>query len=152
MRRPVAWIAPVLLSLALAGCATWAVDMAPDRPDRPWTPATTPDGEIVAGERAAFGQPQRTSHVLPSNEVTAAVPAPESDLERHGVYTLPQLIDIAETSSPATRNAWNDARNAALAAGIAESTFLPLVSAGIGRAGRRVIMRILPLALPWPTT
>jgi outer membrane protein len=121
----------VLLSLALAGCATWAVDMAPDRPDRPWTPATTPDGEIVAGERAAFGQPQKTGHVLPSNEVMAGVPAPESDLERHGVYTLPQLIDIAETSSPATRNAWNDARNAALAAGIAESTFLPLVSAGI---------------------
>ena len=30
-----------------------------------------------------------------------------------------------------TRNAWNDARNAALAAGIAESAFLPLVSAGI---------------------
>jgi outer membrane protein len=30
-----------------------------------------------------------------------------------------------------TRNAWNDARNAALAAGIAESTFLPFVAAGI---------------------
>jgi outer membrane protein len=131
MGRPVALIAPVLFSLALAGCAMWAVDMAPDRPDRPWTPATTPAGEIVAGERAAPGQPQRTTYVLPSNEAMAGVPARQSNLERHGVYTLPQLINIAETSSSATRNAWNDARDAALAAGIAESTFLPLVSAGI---------------------
>jgi outer membrane protein TolC len=41
------------------------------------------------------------------------------------------LIDIAQSTNPVTRNAWNDARNAALAAGIAESAFLPFVSAGI---------------------
>ena len=41
------------------------------------------------------------------------------------------MIDIAQSTNPVTRNAWNDARNAALAAGIAESTFLPFVSAGI---------------------
>jgi outer membrane protein len=131
MGRPVASIAPLLLSMQLAGCATWALNMAPDSPDRPWTPATTPDGEIVAGKRAAPGQAQRTTFVLPSNEAMAGVPAPQSGLERHGVYTLPQLVDIAESSNPSTRNAWNDARDAALAAGIAESTFLPLVSAGI---------------------
>ena len=131
MGRPVPLIALVLLSLQLAGCATWALNMAPDSPDRPWTPPTTPDGEIVAGEHAAPGQPQRTTFVLPSNKGLAGVPSPQSDLERHGVYTLPQLIDVAESSSPTTRNAWNDARDAALAAGIAESTFLPLISAGI---------------------
>jgi outer membrane protein len=130
MRQRIAFIA-FALSLPLAGCATWALNMAPNSPDRPWTPATTPDGEIIAGEPAAPGQPQRTKYVLPSNDAMAGVPAPQSDLERHGVYTLPQLIDIAESSNPATRNAWNDARDAALMAGIAESTFLPLVSAGI---------------------
>ena len=41
------------------------------------------------------------------------------------------MIDIAQSTNPVTRNAWNDARNAALAAGIAESAFLPFVSAGI---------------------
>ena len=125
------FIAFALLSLPLAGCATGALNMAPDSPDRPWTPATSPGGEIVAGERTAPWQPQRTTYVLPSNEVMARVPAPELDLQRRGVYTLPQLIDIAESSNPATRNAWNDARDAALGAGIVESTFLPLVSAGI---------------------
>ena len=57
MRRPVALIALVLLSLPLAGCATSALDMAPDRPDAPWAAATGPDGEIVAGERVSPGQP-----------------------------------------------------------------------------------------------
>jgi outer membrane protein TolC len=61
----------------------------------------------------------------------AEIPPPASDLERHRPYTLPELIDIAQSNNPVTRNAWNDARTAALAAGIAESSFLPFVSAGI---------------------
>jgi outer membrane protein len=131
MGRPVALIAPVLLSLQLAGCATWDITAAPDRPDAPWTPPTNPDGEIVAGEHAPPEQPPKRDYVLPSNSNLAGVPPPASDLERRRPYTLPELIDIAQSTNPATRNAWNDARDAALAAGIAESTFLPLVSAGI---------------------
>jgi outer membrane protein len=131
MGRSVALIAPVLLALQLAGCATSALRFAPDRPDAPWTPATNPDGDIVAGERAPPEQPPNRNYVLPSNSNLASVPPPESELERHRPYTLAELIDIAESSNPVTRNAWNDARNAALAAGIVESTFLPLVSAGI---------------------
>jgi outer membrane protein len=130
MGGPVALIATVLLSLQLAGCATSALRLAPDRPDAPWTPATNPDGEIV-DERAPPEQPTNRKYVLPSNSHLAGVPPPASELERHRPYTLPELIDIAESSNPVTRNAWNDARNAALAAGIAESTFLPMVSAGI---------------------
>jgi outer membrane protein len=131
MSRPVALVVFMSLSLALAGCATWAVDMAPDSPDRPWTPATASDGEIVAGAHAPPGQPPNETHILPTNQALANIPPPQSDLERRRPYSLPELIDIAESNNPLTRNAWNDARNAALAAGIAESTFLPLVSAGI---------------------
>ena len=104
--------------------------MAPDRPDAPWVAATGPDGEIAAGERGPPDQPNN-SYVLPSNRNLAAILSPATDLERRRPYTLPELIDIAQTNNPVTRNAWNDARNAALAAGIAESTFLPFVSAGI---------------------
>jgi outer membrane protein len=131
MGRPVALIAILLLSLQLAGCATSALRLAPDRPDAPWTAPTNPDGEIVAGERAPPEQPPNRNYVLPSNSNLAGVPPPASELERRRPYTLPELIDVAESSNPVTRNAWNDARNAALAAGVAESTFLPLVSAGI---------------------
>src|ERR1700691_1890298 len=131
MRRPVALIALMLVTLPLAGCATAALNMAPDRPDAPWNPATGPDGEIAAGERGPPDQPNNSSYVLPSNRNLAEIPPAAGDLERHRPYTLPELIDIAQSNNPVTRNAWSDARNAALAAGIAESSFLPFVSAGI---------------------
>src|SRR6478735_4429062 len=131
MRRPTALIALALVSVSLAGCAKWALNMAPDRPNAPWIPATGPDGKIAAGERGPSDQPNHGSYVLPANRTLAEIPPPAFDLERDGPYTLPELIDIAESTNPVTRNAWNDARNAALAAGIAKSTFLPVVSAGV---------------------
>ncbi len=131
MRRPRESIALVQLSLMRAGCSTSALDMAPDRPDAPWNPATGADGEIVAGERATPEQPNNGTYVLPSNRNLAEIPPPASDLERRHVYKLPELIDIAQSNNPTTRTAWDDARTAALAAGIAESAFLPFVSAGI---------------------
>jgi outer membrane protein len=130
MGRPVALLVLVLVSLPLAGCANWALYMAPDRPDAPWNPAISAEGEIAAGEKGPPDQ-SNSSYVLPSNRNLAAVPPPASDLERHRPYTLAELIDIAQSNNPVTRNAWNDARNAALAAGIAESAYLPFVSAGI---------------------
>jgi outer membrane protein len=128
MRGPVALIA--LLALPLAGCATFALDMAPERPDKPWAPATGPNGEIIPGERGVSG-PRDRSYTLPPNRSLGEVTPPASDLERRRAYELAELIDLAQRNNPATRNAWNDARNAALAAGIAESAFLPMVSAGI---------------------
>lgn len=88
MGRPVALIAPVILFLQLAGCATSALVLAPDRPDAPWTPATNPDGEILAGERAPTEQSPNNNYVLPSNSNLAAVPSPASNLERRRPYNL----------------------------------------------------------------
>ena len=131
MGRPCAIVAFPLLLLSLAGCARSAIVMAPDRPDRPWTPATTVDGEIVAGGQASPEQPKRAGYTLPSNRTLAGAPPPLSDTDRRHAYSLPELINIAQSNNPATRNAWDDARHAALAAGIVESTFLPRVSAAI---------------------
>ena len=161
MRRPAAVIALVLVSVSLVGCATSALKMAPDRPNAPWIPATGPGGEIAAGERGPADQPNQGSYVLPANRALAGIPPPALDLERGGPYTLPDLIDIAQSTNPVTRNAWNDARNAALAAGIAKSTFLPVISAGIVQgwqkthidfSGRDQIstLRITPPPLPVP--
>jgi outer membrane protein len=131
VHRPAAFAIFMMVLVPLAGCATSAILLAPDNSDRPWTPATGPNGEILAGEPPRPAQPEKTTYILPSNRDLAEVPPPRVDLERHPAYSLPELIDIAQSSNPATRNAWNDARNAALAAGIAESTFAPLVSAGL---------------------
>ena len=126
MRRRDGAIAAVMSSVWLAGCATSALEMAPDRPDRPWVPATTETGEIVAGARPA--PPTAEGFVLPANPALGKVPPPPSvDAARR--YSLSELIDLAASNNPATRIAWNDARRAALAAGVAESAFLPSITA-----------------------
>jgi outer membrane protein TolC len=128
MRRLKGIIVPVLSSSWLAACATSAVEMAPDRADRPWTPATTASGEIIAGEKAPPERPAGTSYLLPQNKDLGTVPPPLA-VDRNKAYSLAALIDIAESNNPLTRIAWNDARNVALLAGIAEATFLPKLTA-----------------------
>jgi outer membrane protein len=122
--KPVIVVA--ICSLALAGCAAWDVDLAPDRADKPWTPTTTTSGEIVPGAKPS--KEMKASYALPVNTDLTGSPAPLG-LDRRKAYSLPELIDIAQSSNPLTRTAWNDARNAALATGIAEASYLPRLRA-----------------------
>jgi outer membrane protein TolC len=46
-------------------------------------------------------------------------------------YSLPELIDVAQSNQPDTRIAWANARSAALAVGVAEGTFLPRLAATV---------------------
>jgi outer membrane protein len=116
----------VLLALGLAGCATSALDMAPQSPDRPFIPATSASGEIVAG--APGSQPG--GDTLPANPALGDLPATPG-IDPNKAYTLPDLIDIAERDNPTTRMAWDAARNAALVAGIAQASFLPILTASV---------------------
>jgi outer membrane protein len=118
------------MAVSLAGCATSALEMAPARPNRPWVPATTATGEIIPGMKPAPEPPTGATYVLPSNSALAGV-APAPPLEQDRTYSLPELIDIAQSNNPLTRTAWNLAREAALAAGIAESTYLPKLTASV---------------------
>ena len=123
---------PIVVSavLLLAGCATSSIDMAPERPDRPWTPTVDAAGEIVAGAKPAPPSADQDTYVLPGNTRAADLPvAPQIDHER--AYSLVELIDIAESSNPLTRIAWNNAREVALAAGIVRSTYLPKLTASV---------------------
>ncbi|WP_035879634.1 TolC family protein [Cupriavidus sp. BIS7] len=116
----------MLVSASLAGCATSALELAPEQPDRPWQPVTKASGEIVAGKPQPSTRPP--DYTLPANSALATI-APPAALDATHAYTLPELIDLAESANPLTRVAWNDARNAALAAGIAKSSYLPQISA-----------------------
>jgi outer membrane protein len=133
MRRLKRAVALAIASICLAGCAISALDMAPERPDQPWNPATTATGEIIPGAKAP---PDNSggSYVLPSNAEVAGVPPPPPGVDLNRAYTLPELIDIAEMNNPLMRTAWNDARKVALAAGIAESTYLPRITASAAGA------------------
>src|SRR5260370_42294841 len=75
MRRLKRAVALAVSSFCLAGCAIFAVDMAPDRPDQPWHPATTVTGEIIPGAKSL---PDSTGpgYVLPTHAEVAAGPPP----------------------------------------------------------------------------
>ncbi len=132
MRQPSGRILVTVLCALLTGCATSALEMAPDWPDRPWTPATNAGGEIIPEAKASPEEPSKANYVLPANSELAEFPAPLA-LDRGRIYSLAELIDIAQSNNPLTRTAWNNAREVALAAGIAKSTYLPrLTAAAIG--------------------
>ena len=121
-----------ILCSALTGCATSALDLAPERPDRPWVPATTTTGEIIPGkkESSQTGAPGRPDFTLPVNTALGNVPAP-AEIDPDHACSLAELIDIAQTNNSLTRTAWNNARQAALAAGIAKSAYLPKLTASV---------------------
>jgi Outer membrane protein len=129
MPKPRIRLLPTTLAVAVAGCATSAIEMAPERPDRPWTPSVRSDGEILP-EAAPVSAPSVDNYALPVNSRLAVQPTP-SALDSKHAYSLPELIDIAESNNQLTRTAWNNARRAALAAGIAESTYLPKLTANV---------------------
>jgi outer membrane protein len=143
MRRRNGAITAMLFPVWLAGCATSALDMAPERPDRPWEPPTTASGEIIAGEAQASTTSE--GYVLPANPALGKISPPPPGVEAARTYSLSDLIDLAESNNPATRIAWNDARRAALAAGIAKSAFLPNITASAiggyqGSSGRQTAL------------
>src|SRR5689334_73015 len=76
--------------------------LAPDSPTRPWP--------------------------LPTATLTSDT-AVEAAIDTNKEYDLSSLIDLAQRSNPQTREAWERARQAALAVGLVESTYLPQISA-----------------------
>jgi len=118
-----------MLSVALAACATSALDLAPVRPDRPWVPATTEGGEIVPG-KAPSATAAGADYTLPANAALGKVPAPPG-IDPDHAHSLAELIDLAQSNNLLTRTAWNTAREAALAAGIARSAYLPNLTASV---------------------
>jgi outer membrane protein len=91
----------VALTMSLLGSALHA--QAPSAPNQPWS---IPDSAI---RRAASLDEQPSLWVQKP-------------------YDLPELIDLAQRSNPETRVAWEAARAAAAAVGLAESAYLPQLS------------------------
>ena len=119
--------AGILACLSLAGCATDRLALAPATPDRPW--------QIPK----SFDLPVPGSH--PVGEAAPAVPEDEPavtlsrgnavPVERDRRYDLAALIDLAQRNNPETREAWERARQAALAVGLAETSYVPQIAAEI---------------------
>ncbi|HEY0231253.1 MAG TPA: TolC family protein [Dokdonella sp.] len=115
--------------------------LAPPSPDRPWPiPDTPTDVERIDPHRA-------------ETAATAASPArpaaagEDADGE-HRRYDLAALIDLAQRTNPDTRASWEQARQAALAVGLVESTYLPQLSADVIAGYQRTPLPIPATLIP----
>jgi outer membrane protein TolC len=129
--------AMVIFCAVLAACTTQMLENAPPDPAKPWQPKTTGSNAGTARSAGDFG-------VEGPPEVSALQPTP--DISSDKTYGLPELIDIAQTRNPLTRVAWQQARQAALAAGMVEATYLPFISANV-IAGRQEVTQPLPIPI-----
>ncbi len=91
MNKPSMPAAIALLSifaLALSGCATDALKLAPDAPDQPWK-----DGESKNAPANTTSQTKDFS--VPSNPELALISSPVA-VDTRSSYDLAQLIDLAQ--------------------------------------------------------
>lgn len=140
----------LVLVLVLAGCASNAEHMTSPSPDQPWTPRG--DEETALWSRAPTNQPapeepapeepipeepvpeepipedSAANFSIPADSARAQLPLTEG-VDPRRTYRLPELIDLAQRTNPATRAAWQQARQAALAVGMVEATYLPVITA-----------------------
>jgi outer membrane protein TolC len=139
--------AALLSALTLAACATDELALAPSTPTRPWvippsfdklpppeTPAADNSSNTSGAVAPAAVVPAETITPSPSSSTAYASGIPRGntvpiDSNRH--YDLAALIDLAQRNNPETRDAWERARQAALAVGLSEATYVPQITGEI---------------------
>jgi outer membrane protein len=95
------------IAIALLTPANLFAQSSPVSPDRPW-------------------------HSLEEREIMTDLrhfPASGPRIESDKIYSLPELIDLAERNNPETRVAWENARAQAASLGIARSELFPTLAA-----------------------
>jgi outer membrane protein TolC len=138
-----------LAVLTLTGCATDELALAPSAPDRPWVipptsgapsrPVAVPAKEPRPGAAAPplVGTPAEAADYAMADSSGSRIGTGEINrgnavaIDRARQYDLAALIDLAQRNNPETREAWERARQAALAVGLVESTYVPQISAEI---------------------
>ena len=117
---------PHFLAAALLFCAAaipiFARDATPPSSAQPWSPPGIDQYEAELAREA-------TSYQLNTGGIDA-----------RKVYDLPELIDIAQRNNPQTRIAWERARQAAAAVGLAASAYYPYLAASAGAGYSRIFL------------
>ncbi|WP_296811366.1 TolC family protein [Thiocapsa sp.] len=100
--------------------------------DQPWTPRGDEETRLWSLAPAAQPTPEDgpANFSIPADSARAQLAQPEG-IDPARVYSLPELIDLAQRTNPATRAAWQQARQAALAVGMVEATYLPVMTASV---------------------
>jgi outer membrane protein TolC len=122
------------LVLALVGCASNAANMTSASPDQPWTPRGDEETglwSLARADQSASWAGQGTANFSIRADSARAQLVLCEGVDPARMYRLPELIDLAQRTNPATRAAWQQARQAALAVGMVEATYLPVITASV---------------------
>jgi len=111
LQRLAACGAALSLAAILVACTGTSVGLAP------------------AGPSTSYQGNNRDFAVAADPSMPIAIATPKIDPNH--TYTLPELINIAQLSNPVTRASWQRAREAAIAVGAVEATYLPILSADV---------------------
>ena len=120
--------------LVLSACNDTG-DLAPSSPIAPWQFNAAEDagtGKKKLGWSSTFNTMPAADgtrrYVLPADPT---LPWPEQNVpvDQTHLYTLPELVDLAERNSKETRIAWEQARQAATAVGVAQAALFPVLTA-----------------------
>jgi outer membrane protein len=107
----------------LAMCSSTALSqLAPPSPSAAWAPPDT----------------EKYKQAMPG------IPLPRSPIDSQRVYTVAELIDIAESTNPETRIAWEQAKQQAAALGITKSQLYPQLAALAAVGQRRSLIGAVP--------
>jgi hypothetical protein len=112
------WLGIVGLEIAAQGSDREQVAPAPDRP---WAPPNLPAYENALRKGSAEALEKGKQLVNLRKE-----------------YTLPDLIDLAEQLNPATRAAWQNAKQALALVGVSKSAYYPFISLAAGAGFTRI--------------
>ncbi|HES75549.1 MAG TPA: TolC family protein, partial [bacterium] len=126
------WGCAGALALVLTGCASNAEHMTPASAHQPWMPRGDEETALwsLAAPRPAPPVDGAADFGIPARPMRAVLPD-EAEIDPTRIYRLPELIDLAQRTNPATRATWQQARQAALAVGMVEATFLPILTASV---------------------
>jgi outer membrane protein len=86
----------------------------------------------VSGAQSAPASPDKISHSKGERSLgreLGSYPEPKYDLDPQKIYTLAELIDLAQRHNPETRVAWEEAKARAAALGVARSALFPTMAA-----------------------
>lgn len=135
MRHSPLLLIPTTLCFLLSSCATSSLRDAPPAPDQPWVADTNEHGSIIPRETSHRMNHRKGLALPPGYRLPTDYTLPRRDaplnLPPDHTYSLPELIDIAQSSNPTTRVAWNAARDSALATGLTRAAYLPQLTASV---------------------
>jgi outer membrane protein len=138
--------ASIVLLTVQPGYAGDALKLAPDSPDKPWPIPVAYSGAATGSGSAASSPATLWGTRMQPPAVGLAAPSEAAGLiDPNRQYDLAGLIDLAQRINPQTRDAWERARQAALAVGLVESTYVPQLTAEAIAGYQRT-------PLPIPTT